>query len=118
MKFEYSKDKYSFLNVKKDFADLYDERIWVINFHKNEGWRYNQTVYSIIDINNDIATCVSYDEVQNIPLKDLSLTKEEAVNFELEKLIQKLSEEDRELIKDLLEKQAQFRELEFAGEYC
>ena len=75
-------------------------------------------MYSIIDINNDIATCVSYDEVQNIPLKDLSLTKEEAVNFELEKLIQKLSEEDRELIKDLLEKQAQFRELEFAGEYC
>lgn len=102
------------MNVKKDFADLYDERIWVINFHKNEGWRYNQTVYSIIDINNDIATCVSYDEVQNIPLKDLSLTKEEAV----EKLIQKLSEEDRELIKDLLEKQAQFKELEFAGEYC
>ena len=44
-------------------------------------------------------------------------TREEIVANYINR-IQKLSEEDRELIKDLLEKQAQFRELEFAGEYC
>lgn len=32
--------------------------------------------------------------------------------------MEKLSKEDSELLRDLIEKQIQFRELDFAGEYC
>lgn len=52
-----------------------------------------------------------------IPVKDLSLTKEDAIKFELKKIMEKLSKEDSELLRDLIEKQIQFRKLDFTGEY-
>ena len=73
---------------------------------------------SLSEVEGEIAVCWAPKTRIEIPVKDLSLTKEDAIKFELKKLMKKLSKEDSELLRDLIEKQIQFKELEFAGEYC
>lgn len=73
---------------------------------------------SLSEVEGEMAVCWAPKTRIEIPVKDLSLTKEDAIKFELKKLMKKLSKEDSELLRDLIEKQIQFKELEFAGEYC
>lgn len=73
---------------------------------------------SLSRVEKEMALCWTPKTRIEIPVKDLSLTKEDAIKFELKKLMEKLSKEDSELLRDLIEKQIQFRELDFAGEYC
>lgn len=73
---------------------------------------------SLSEVEGEMAVCWAPKTRIEIPVKDLSLIKEDAIKFELKKLMKKLSKEDSELLRDLIEKQIQFKELEFAGEYC
>ena len=118
MLFKYDKEKYSFLNVYKELGNEVFHYIWVINYHKGEGWEYNERTMSLSRVEGEMAVYWAPKTRIEIPLKDISLTKEYAIKFELSKLMKKLSKEDSELLRDLIEKQAQFRKLDFAGEYC
>lgn len=118
MLFKYDKDKYSFMNVYKELRKEMFNYGWVINYHKGEGWEYRERVMSLSEVEGEMAVCWAPKTRIEIPVKDLSLTKEDAIKFELKKLMKKLSKEDSELLRDLIEKQIQFKELELAGEYC
>lgn len=118
MLFKYDKDKYSFINIYKELGKEMFNYGWVINYHKGKGWEYHERVMSLSEVEGEMAVCWAPKTRIEIPVKDLSLTEEDAIKFELKKLMKKLSKEDSELLRDLIEKQIQFKELEFAGEYC
>lgn len=48
MLFKYDKEKYSFLNVYKELGNEVFHYIWVINYHKGEGWEYNERTMSLL----------------------------------------------------------------------
>lgn len=82
MLFKYDKDKYSLLNVYKELGTEIFNYGWVINRHENEGWEYNERVMSLYRVEREMAVCWAPKTRIEIPVKDLSLTKEDAIKFE------------------------------------
>lgn len=118
MLFKYNKDRYSFLNVYKELGYEIFNKSWVINHHKGEGWEYNERTISLSRVEGDIAICWAPKTRIEIPITDLALVKEDAVELELNRIKNKLSEGDKEMLESLLVVRDQFTELKFAGEYC
>lgn len=118
MLFKYDKDKYSFMNVYKELGKEIFNYGWVINYHKGEGWEYHERVISLSRVEGKMALCWAPKTRIEIPLANISLTKEDAVKLEINRIKNKLSEEDKEMLESLLVIRDQFRELDFVGEYC
>lgn len=118
MKFEYSKNKYSLENVIDTLIRPFDNIQWFINDHKDDDWQYEERSYIIMHIENGIAECYdAYNTIdrRDIPLKDLSLTEEYAIQYELDLLFNKLSKEDKEFAYSLLEQKSNLEELSFVA---